>query len=67
MNEKNLEQELTKIADRLLELSVFAGKARNACADSEDRLAYQELSNKLFKMQSDIRFDLRYTATYLEL
>lgn len=67
MNEKNLEQELTEVADRLLELSIFAGRTRNACADSEDRLLYQELSNKLFKMQSDIRFDLRYTAAYLEL
>lgn len=67
MDEKKLEQELTEVADRLLALSISASRARNACADSEDRLAYQELSDKLFKMQSDIRFDLRYTAAYLEL
>lgn len=58
MSEKNLEQELTEIADRLLTLSVSAERARNACANSEDKLAYQELSDKLFNMQSDIRIDL---------
>ena len=66
MDEKKLEQELTEIADKLLALSLSASKVSNACADSEDRLTCQELSDKLFKIQSDIRY-LPYTVAYLEL